>query len=176
MKNRKILSGSCSLLGIRGLTHDFPNLSLSQGAEVQAPHWWQPQDLTGLNGVSGRGDEGIRKRFCPRGWWAQDRLPRAVVMALSWQSSRSIWATLRDKAWFLWDPAWSQVLYSVIIVGPFQLTVFYDSMTLWNQKTLLRKLIKRKITIDLISFVWIKCLQGYLSIKTNHKRRLPNTN
>lgn len=26
---------------------------------------------------------GIRKRFCPRGWWAQDRLPRAVVMALS---------------------------------------------------------------------------------------------
>lgn len=52
--------------------------------------------------------------------------PREVVMALS---SRSIWTRLSD-IWsgVLGGPVWSQKLDLRILVGPFQLSIFYDSL------------------------------------------------
>ena len=41
----------------------------------------------------------IRERFFTRGWWAWNRLPRAVSVALSCWSSRSIRTMLSD-VWF----------------------------------------------------------------------------
>jgi len=44
------------------------------------PGWWgREQHGT----VPGEGQLGIRDRFCPRGWWPWNRLPREVGMALS---------------------------------------------------------------------------------------------
>jgi len=40
--------------------------------------------------VSGERQLGVRDRFCTRGWWAWNRLPRAVGTALSCWSSRSV--------------------------------------------------------------------------------------
>jgi len=45
---------------------------------------------------------GVRERFCIRGQWAWNRLPRAVSMALGCQSSRSIWATCSDAGFGFW--------------------------------------------------------------------------
>ena len=36
--------------------------------------------------------------------------------------------SLRHRVWFLGGPVWSQELDSMILVGPFQLKIFYDSM------------------------------------------------
>jgi len=61
----------------------------------------------------------IRKRFfteCLVEYWKK--------------SPRSIWA-LRHTVWFQSGPVWSQELSLVILVGPFQLRIFYDSMILW---------------------------------------------
>ena len=38
----------------------------------------------------------VRKRLYSTGWWAWNWLPRAVIVALNCQSSRSIWTTLSD--------------------------------------------------------------------------------
>jgi len=46
----------------------------------------------------------------------------------SCQSSRSIWTTLSDIWSVLGGPVWSQELASMILVGPFQLRKFCDSM------------------------------------------------
>ena len=46
--------------------------------------------------ASGESQVGVRKRFCTRGQWAWNWLSRAVIVALSCQSSRSIWTTLSD--------------------------------------------------------------------------------
>jgi len=53
---------------------------------------------------------------------------RVVGTALSCQSSESIGnSALRHRVWVL-GPAWSQVLDSVILVGPFQLGIFCGSV------------------------------------------------
>jgi len=44
--------------------------------------------------VSGKGQLGARDRVCTRGWWAWNRLPRAVGMAPS--ASRNVWTVLSD--------------------------------------------------------------------------------
>ena len=46
--------------------------------------------------LSGEGQLGIRGRFCIRGEWAWNRLPRAVGTALSCRSSRRIWTVLSE--------------------------------------------------------------------------------
>ena len=38
----------------------------------------------------------VRRRFCTRGCWARNRLPRAVGTAFSCWSSKSIWTVLSD--------------------------------------------------------------------------------
>lgn len=55
-------------------------------------------------------------------------LPRAVVMKLSCQSLRRIWTTLQKYVWFLGGSMRSQDLNLMILVGPLQLIVFYDSV------------------------------------------------
>ena len=56
----------------------------------------------------GRVGLGIRKRFFTGGQWACSRLPRAVVVMPSCQSSRSIWTVLSDIGfdfeWFSVEP------------------------------------------------------------------------
>jgi len=41
----------------------------------------------------------VRKRFCTRGQWAWHRLSRAMPMALSCWSVRSVWTLLSDIDW-----------------------------------------------------------------------------
>ena len=85
---------------------------------------------TGGNGMGlcqGRVMLGVRKRFWTRGWQAHNRLPRAVGTALSWWSSMSVWRMLSD----IWSDFWVVPeidLDSMILMGPFQLQIFYDSM------------------------------------------------
>ena len=63
------------------------------------------------------------------GHW--DRLPRAVVMALSLpEFKKRLDNALRHRVWFLGDPVWSQELDLMILVGPFQLKIFYDPIIL----------------------------------------------
>ena len=50
----------------------------------------------------GRSGLGIRKSFFTRGRWAWNRLPRAAVIALSCQNSRSVWITLSDIGFEFW--------------------------------------------------------------------------
>jgi len=38
---------------------------------------------------------------------------------------------LSYMVWFLSDPAWSQEMALMILVNPFQLGMFYDSVILW---------------------------------------------
>ena len=38
--------------------------------------------------------------------------------------------TMRHRVWILGGPVWSQELESVVLVGPFQLRIFYGSMIL----------------------------------------------
>jgi len=46
-----------------------------------------------------RGGSGaVRKRLCPRGWWARNRMPRAVCTAPRCWSSRGVW-TLLSVIW-----------------------------------------------------------------------------
>ena len=44
----------------------------------------------GMELHQGKDRLGVRKRFFTRGWWAWNRLPRAVVTVLSCQSSGSV--------------------------------------------------------------------------------------
>jgi len=75
--------------------------------------------------VSGEGQLGVRERVCTRGW-AWNGLPRAVGMAPSCWSSRSVWTTLSDTGF---DFALSCVeLDFMTLQGPFQLGIFYDTM------------------------------------------------
>ena len=46
------------------------------------------------NCIRGESGWGVSKKFFTQAWWAQNRLPRAVGMAPSCQSSRSVWTTL----------------------------------------------------------------------------------
>lgn len=43
--------------------------------------WRDSTELCSL--VKGEGPVGIRERFCTKGWWAWNRLPKAVCMARS---------------------------------------------------------------------------------------------
>ena len=62
-----------------------------------------------------------------------DRLPRAVVTALSLMEFKKHWDnTLRHRVWFLGGPEQSQELDSMILVGAFQLRIVYESMTRIN--------------------------------------------
>ena len=76
----------------------------------------------------------VRKSFCTRGRWAWNRLPRAAGKALICQSSRSkerLDTALRHRVWILGGAVQSQELDSTILVGPFQLGIFCDSVILW---------------------------------------------
>jgi len=54
-----------------------------------------------------------------------------VVMALSLPGfKKPLDNALRHKVWFLGSPVWSQELDLMILLGPFQLGTFYDSMKL----------------------------------------------
>ena len=83
---------------------------------------------TGLEGMAWNCvGGGVRERFFTRGQWARNRLPRAVGTALSWWSSMSVWRMLSD----IWSDFWVVPeidLDSMILMGPFQLQIFYDSM------------------------------------------------
>ena len=74
----------------------------------------------------------VRERFCTQrvvGHW--DRLPRAVVTASSLpEFKKCLDNALRHGVWFWVGPVWSQELDLMIIVGPFQPRIFYDSMFL----------------------------------------------
>jgi len=52
------------------------------------------------------GQRKVRKRFFTRGWWAWNRLPRAVGMAPRCWSSKSIWTVFSDVGfwWSCVDP------------------------------------------------------------------------
>ena len=56
----------------------------------------------------------------------RDHSPRVLEFKM-W-----IETALSYMAWFLGGPVWSQVLNSMIIIGPFQLGIFHDSMTAPN--------------------------------------------
>jgi len=59
--------------------------------------WRQQQGPREWHGaVSGEGEVGVRGRFCIRGWWAWNRLPRAAGTALNCPRSRSIWTAVSD--------------------------------------------------------------------------------
>jgi len=45
--------------------------------------------------VSGEGQVGVRERFCPRGQWAWNGLPRAAGTAPSCQCSRGLDSAIR---------------------------------------------------------------------------------
>lgn len=52
---------------------------------------------------------------------------RALKQAPSCWSTRSVWTMLSDIQ-SLGGTVWSQELYSVILLGPFQFGIFYNSM------------------------------------------------
>ena len=82
--------------------------------------------MGGAGWVSGKGLSLI-------GWWARNRLTRAVGTALSCRSSRCIWMAFSDIGSDFGDgPFWSQGLDSMILMGPFQLGIFYDLNYLLN--------------------------------------------
>jgi len=63
-----------------------------------------------------------KKRFCIRGCWACNKLPKAVVMA-----PKSVWSMPLDPEFGFEGSCVETGLDSVIFVGPFQLVVFSDS-------------------------------------------------
>ena len=75
--------------------------------------------------LRGEGQVGVRGRLCPIGWWAWNRVPRAVGTASSCWSSGSV-GTLLSAIGF----GWCCVDASVILMGPFQLGIFYHSVML----------------------------------------------
>ena len=66
----------------------------------------------------GRVRLGVRKTFFTRGPRAWNRLPREVVRASIYQSSRSIWIMVSDTGSVLLV-VWSPGLDSVILMDPF---------------------------------------------------------
>jgi len=75
------------------------------GVEGQVPISSGDRNRTQGKGMEmrpGRVRLGIRKRFFTRRWWAWNRLPRAVVLALSFQRSRIIWTTPSDTGLEFW--------------------------------------------------------------------------
>ena len=72
----------------------------------------------------------IRKRFyTERVFMHWHRLPREVVTAPSLpECKKHLDNTLRNMVSFLDGPVWSQELDLMILVGPFQLRIFCDSM------------------------------------------------
>ena len=60
------------------------------------------------------------------GHW--NRLPRKVVIAPSLpEFKKCVGSGFRHMVWFLGGPVWNQELDSVILMGPFQLRIFYGS-------------------------------------------------
>jgi len=77
----------------------------------------------------------VRKRLFTKGWWVQNRLPRAVGMAPSagvqgafGQCSKTLGL---DFGWTVW----SQGLYLMTPVDSFQLRIFCDSILCKNSCT-----------------------------------------
>lgn len=69
----------------------------SRGSALSSALWDQQQVLREQHGVvSGEGQLGVKGRVCTRGWWAWNRLPSAMVMALRWKSSSRVWMMLSD--------------------------------------------------------------------------------
>lgn len=65
-----------------------------------------------------------------------NRLHRAVVTAFSLPKlNKHLDNILRHMVWFLGGAMWSQGLDSIILMGPFQLKIFYDSVILWFTAT-----------------------------------------
>jgi len=67
---------------------------------------WQWQNARECHGLaSGEGQVGVRERFCTRGQWAWNKLPRAMGTASSCRSSTSFWTPLSDTGFdFGWFP------------------------------------------------------------------------
>lgn len=86
----------------------------------------------GLKLCQGRFRLNSRKRFfSQRVFGSWNCLPRGVVTAAAWQSSRRAWTMLSGTRWdSLSGPVQGQELDSVIPVGPFQVRTFYDSVSM----------------------------------------------
>ena len=79
--------------------------------------------------MSGEGQLRVRDRFCTRGWSGLEGAAQGRGTALSCQSSKDVGTTASAiVACFLSGSAWSQELDSVILIGPFQLGIFYESV------------------------------------------------
>ena len=126
--------------GAEGRRHG--GCSSSQGTEGQ--HW-------ALLSVTATGPEGTAWS-CVRGGAAGDqekfihqsvvgpwnKLLRAVVMTPNCQSSRTIWRMVSKQRVGIWDhPVWSQELDLMILMGPFQLSIFYDMRLVLCKNTVL---------------------------------------
>lgn len=68
----------------------------------------------------GEGQLGVRDRICTRGWSGMQPAAQGSGHGLECWSSRSIWITFLDRG--------SLELELMILVGPFQLGVFCDSV------------------------------------------------
>ena len=93
------------------VTLQHPSLSRRNGMKL---HW----ERSRIN---------VRKRFFTKGWWAWNRLPRAVVMA------PGCWSldTNKRRVWIFDSSVGSQELDTMTLMGPFQLRMLYDSVILW---------------------------------------------
>lgn len=107
---------------------------LMRGAEGQmmiSSPWWQQQDLRKWHGTaSGEGQVGDKENVLHqrvvKPW---NLLPRAMVMAPTCQSSRSIGRMLSDMGFEFWMVLFSsRELGSAILVSPFQLRIFCGSI------------------------------------------------
>ena len=70
-------------------------------------------------GLSGEGQRGVRDRVCTRGRWAWNRLLKFKEYLDN---------ALRHRVGILHVPLCSQELDSTILMGPFQIRIFYDSV------------------------------------------------
>ena len=80
--------------------------------------------------MSGEGQLGIRERGCTRGRWAWNGMHRAAGTAPVLEFKEHLDTALRHRIWILSGSVWSQGLDLMVLMGPFQLRIFYDSMIL----------------------------------------------
>ena len=93
--------------------------------------------------MSGEGQLGVRDRGCTRGQWAWNGPPRAVAWPQGLEFKECLDTDL--VVWILGVPMWSQDLDSAILMGPFQLRIFYDIIFLFVLTRRSNQIIQRSV-------------------------------
>jgi len=71
----------------------------------------------------------IRKRFFAREWSGTEQAPQSSGQGPKlMEFKKHLNNALRHRVWTLGGPVWSQELDWMILMGPFQLGIFYDSV------------------------------------------------